>query len=103
MAEEELDMHDDNMDDDDELEASTDNDSDDDSDSDSDSNNDSEDLAAAAASAHSSLAARNKVRESMSAEIEAFLARGGQIKQVDDNVMADPPRKPQSSYGSRPI
>lgn len=102
MAEEELDMQDENMEDDDELEASADDDSGDDSDSDSD-NSDNEDLAAAAASAHSSLAARNKVRESMAAEIEAFLARGGQIQQVDDNVMADPPRKPQSSYGSRPI
>ncbi len=102
MAEEELDMQDENMEDDDELEASADDDSGDDSDSDSDSS-DNEDLAAAAASAQSSLAARNKVRESMAAEIEAFLARGGQIQQVDDNVMADPPRKPQSSYGSRPI
>ena len=51
-----------------------------------------EDLVAAAASA--SLAARNKVRESMQAEIEAFLARGGKIQTIDDNVMADPPRKP---------
>ncbi len=102
MAEEELDMQDDNLEDDDELEASAGDGSSEDSDSDS-ASSDNEDLAAAAAGAYSSLAARNKVRESMAAEIAAFLARGGQIQQVDDNVMADPPRKPQSSYGSRPI
>lgn len=62
-----------------------------------------EDLAAAAASAHSSLAARNKMRESMQADIEAFLAKGGKIQQIEDNIMADPPRKPVSNYGSRPI
>ena len=39
----------------------------------------------------------------MAAEVEAFLSRGGQIQQIDDNVMADPPRKPQTNYGSRPI
>lgn len=48
-------------------------------------------------------AARNALRESMAADVAAFLARGGSIQQVDDNVMADPPRKPQTSYGSRPI
>lgn len=60
-----------------------------------------EEIAAAAASA--SVKARNKVRDSMAADIEAFLARGGQIQQIDDNVMQDPPRKPTSNYGSRPI
>jgi hypothetical protein len=47
--------------------------------------------------------AHRKLRESLDAEVAAFLARGGQIKTVDDNVMGDPPRKPQTSYGSRPI
>ena len=62
-----------------------------------------EDLAAAAASAHSSLAARNKIRESLQSEIEAFLARGGKIQQVENNIMADPPKKPTSNYGNQPI
>ena len=62
-----------------------------------------EDLAAAAASAHSSLAARNKIRESLQSEIEAFLARGGKIQQVENNIMADPPKKPTSNYGNLPI
>src|SRR5690554_3666596 len=55
------------------------------------------------ASAHSSLAARNKIREAMQAEIEAFLAKGGKIQQVEDKLMRDPPKKPTSNYGSRRI
>lgn len=47
--------------------------------------------------------AHNEARASLQSDVEAFLARGGQIQQIDDNVMADPPRKPQSNYGSRPI
>ena len=62
-----------------------------------------EDLVAAAASTHSSLDAHNKVRNAMQAEIEAFLAKGGKIQKIEDNVMADPPKKPTSNYGSRPI
>lgn len=104
MADDELDMQDDNLEEDEEMEGADDSavTDDDDSDSDSEAETESaEDLVAAAASA--SLAARNKVRESMQAEIEAFLASGGKIQTIDDNVMADPPRKPTSSYGSRPI
>ncbi len=51
----------------------------------------------------SSEAARRRMREAMAAEVEAFLSRGGSIQQIEANVMADPPRKPQTSYGSRPI
>ena len=40
-------------------------------------------LIEAAASAQSALAARNKMREAMQADIEAFLARGGTIQQVE--------------------
>lgn len=98
MSDEDLEM-DEQLDEDSELDSN--NDSNSDSDNDDDSKDD--DLAAAADISHSSLEARNKVRESMAAEVEAFLARGGQIQQIDDNVMADPPRKPQTNYGSRPI
>lgn len=62
-----------------------------------------EEIIAAAATAQSSLKARNKMRDAMSADIEAFLAKGGKIQQIDDNVMADPPKKPSSNYGSQPI
>lgn len=103
MSDEELDMQDESLEEEEEMEGMDDSDGDDaDSSSESSSENE-EDLAAAAASTNSSLAARNKVRESMAADVEAFLARGGQIQQIDDNVMSDPPRKPTSNYGSRPI
>lgn len=46
---------------------------------------------------------RAKVRTELTDQIEKFLAGGGLINQIDPNVMADPPRKPTSNYGSRPI
>ncbi len=49
------------------------------------------------------VASRQKLRDEMAAEIEVFLARGGEIAQIEPNVTADPPRKPDSDYGSRPI
>jgi CRISPR/Cas system-associated endonuclease/helicase Cas3 len=49
------------------------------------------------------VASRQKLREEMAADVEAFLARGGKISQIEPNVTADPPRKPDSDYGSRPI
>ncbi|WP_096085569.1 hypothetical protein [Agaribacterium haliotis] len=42
-------------------------------------------------------------RQQIQADIEAFLAGGGKISAVGDDVMADPPKKPESSYGSQPI
>lgn len=54
-------------------------------------------------SALSSLAARNKARQTVQADIDAFLAQGGRIQQVGDDIMSDPPKKPTSNYGSRPI
>jgi len=50
-----------------------------------------------------SSAARDEMRQSMEDDVAAFLARGGKIQKIEDNVMADPPRKPQTNYGSRPI
>ena len=35
--------------------------------------------------------------------MEEFLARGGKVQEVEPNVVADPPKKPDSKYGSRPI
>jgi hypothetical protein len=46
---------------------------------------------------------RARIRNELSNQIESFLAQGGQINQIEPNVMADPPRKPDSDYGSRPI
>ncbi|MCA6062406.1 hypothetical protein [Thalassolituus marinus] len=100
MSDEELEMQDEAIDGEDEMDND---DTEMSADSDSNDSDDEEATAAAADESHSSLAARNRVRESMAAEVEAFLARGGQIQTIDDNVMADPPRKPTSNYGSRPI
>ena len=68
-----------------------------------DSGESSAQVQAAEDDSFSSEAARRRMREAMAAEVEAFLSRGGSIQQIEDNVMADPPRKPQTSYGSRPI
>lgn len=50
-----------------------------------------------------SIASRQKLRSQMDNEVEAFLQKGGSINEIEPNVMADPPRKPTSNYGSRPI
>lgn len=50
-----------------------------------------------------SLSSRNNLRKEMQADIEAFLNEGGEVKEVPKGHRADPPRKPISNYGSRPI
>ena len=47
--------------------------------------------------------AHKQLREAMAADVAAFLSQGGKIQSIEPNVMADPPRKPQTNYGSRPI
>lgn len=42
-------------------------------------------------------------RRRLQAEVEAFLAGGGKINQIPPNVVADPPKKPESNYGGQPI
>ena len=49
------------------------------------------------------VASRMRVRNQLDSEIEKFLTQGGKIDNVAPNVMGDPPRKPESNYGSRPI
>ncbi len=44
-----------------------------------------------------------KAREELNRQVEEFLANGGKINYIDSNVLADPPRKPSSNYGSQPI
>jgi len=50
-----------------------------------------------------SIASRQKIRDELDAQIAEFLSRGGKIDQIDPNVTADPPKKPTSDYGGRPI
>ena len=44
-----------------------------------------------------------KERDALAQAMEEFLARGGKVQEVEPNVVADPPKKPDSKYGSRPI
>ena len=48
-------------------------------------------------------ASRERVRSVLDDEVAKFLNGGGKINNVAPNVMGDPPRKPESNYGSRPI
>lgn len=51
----------------------------------------------------SQLSAKERERQRLQEQIDAFLASGGQIQQIDSNVIADPPKKPESNYGGQPI
>ncbi|EQM69876.1 hypothetical protein HNP29_001469 [Pseudomonas alcaligenes] len=50
-----------------------------------------------------SIEAKQKERDALARAMEDFLARGGKVQEVEPNVVADPPKKPDSKYGSRPI
>lgn len=50
-----------------------------------------------------SVEAKQKERDALARAMEEFLARGGKVQEVEANVVADPPKKPDSKYGSRPI
>ncbi len=46
-----------------------------------------------------SITAREPVRSRLQADVEAYLAQGGNIEEVPRDFRADPPRRPQSTYG----
>lgn len=50
-----------------------------------------------------SIEAKQREREALERAMAEFLARGGKVQEVEPNVVADPPKKPDSKYGSRPI
>lgn len=50
-----------------------------------------------------SMEAKQKERDALAKAMEEFLSRGGRVQEVEPNVVADPPKKPDSKYGSRPI
>lgn len=50
-----------------------------------------------------SIEAKQKDRDALARAMEEFLSRGGKVQEVEANVVADPPKKPDSKYGSRPI
>lgn len=49
------------------------------------------------------VASRQRLRKRLTTDVDAFLNGGGEIEVVDTQKSADPPRKPQSNYGGRPI
>ena len=51
----------------------------------------------------SATALKGAEREQLNAQIESFLDSGGRISLIEANVLADPPKKPTSNYGSQPI
>ena len=50
-----------------------------------------------------SIEAKQKERDALARAMEEFLSRGGKVQEVEANVVADPPKKPDNKYGSRPI
>lgn len=46
---------------------------------------------------------REAARKQLQEEMKRFLSQGGAVAVVPAHVKADPPRKPVSNYGSRPI
>lgn len=50
-----------------------------------------------------SVSSRQHIRSQLEADIQSFIAKGGAIAEVPALTMADPPRRPVSDYGSRPI
>jgi len=54
---------------------------------------------AVAADAGTSQTAKESMRQQLAADVEAFLAAGGQIEEVPHDYRADPPKKPENNYG----
>jgi len=59
--------------------------------------------ALAALTVAESLLDKDAERKHLESEVEAFLASGGRIDHIPANVVADPPKKPESNYGGQPI
>ena len=46
---------------------------------------------------------RSRGRQQLAEDVDAYLAEGGVVTSIDPHVTADPPTKPVSQYGGRPI
>lgn len=49
------------------------------------------------------VSSKEALRRQLEEEMERFLARGGKIQEIPPDVTTDPPQKPVSNYGSKPI
>lgn len=49
------------------------------------------------------VSSKESLRRQLEEEMARFLAQGGKIKEIPPDVTTDPPQKPVSNYGSKPI
>lgn len=49
------------------------------------------------------VSSKEALRRQLEEEMERFLAKGGKVQEIAPDVTADPPQKPVSNYGSKPI
>jgi hypothetical protein len=49
------------------------------------------------------VSSKEALRRQLEEEMERFLAKGGRVQEIPPDVTADPPQKPVSNYGSKPI
>lgn len=49
------------------------------------------------------VSSKEALRRQLEEEMARFLAQGGRIKEIPPDVTTDPPQKPVSNYGSKPI
>lgn len=49
------------------------------------------------------VSSKEALRRQLEEEMARFLAQGGKIQEIPPDVTADPPQKPVSNYGSKPI
>lgn len=52
---------------------------------------------------HRTVSSRARIRDELTDQVQAFLSQGGHISEIEPRLRADPPRKPASKYGGRPI
>lgn len=49
------------------------------------------------------VSSKEALRRQLEEEMERFLAKGGKVQEIAPDVVTDPPHKPVSHYGSKPI
>lgn len=49
------------------------------------------------------VSSKEALRRQLEEEMARFLEQGGKIKEIPPDVTTDPPQKPVSNYGSKPI
>lgn len=49
------------------------------------------------------VSSKEALRRQLEDEVARFLAKGGKVQEIPPDVQADPPQKPVSNYGSKPI